>query len=107
MGDITLNQIRDLMLWLIAFTTATTTIVTAVKKAIAKGFEPIREEIKTVDMNATKNFLVSQIDEMERNGSLGGVSKQRFFEQYEHYIQKGGNSYIKHEVERLQKEGKL
>lgn len=107
MGDITLNQIRDLMLWIIAFGTATGTIVHTVKKAIEKGFEPINKKIDEVDINATKNYLVTQIAEIERGSSLDEISKERFFEQYEHYISKGGNSYIKHKVERLKKEGKL
>ena len=113
MGDITLNQIRDLMLWIIAFGTATATIVHAVKKAIEKGFEPINRKIDTVDMNATKNYLVQMIAEIDRNGYIDDVNKVRFFEQYEHYTKPkdqgglGGNSYIRHEVERLQKAGKL
>lgn len=112
MGDITLNQIRDMMLWLIAFVTATATIIKALKSAIHKGFEPINKKIDNVDMNATKNFLVRTLADIEKEG-IDDVTKLRFFEQYEHYIKPkeqgglGGNSYIKHEVERLQKEGKL
>lgn len=108
MGEITLNQIRDLMLWIIAFATATFTIVKAVKTAITKGFEPIEKKIDRVDMNATKNYLVQQIAEIDRNGEIDGANKMRFYEQYEHYTKDlEGNSYIKDEVERLKKDKKL
>ena len=108
MGEITLNQIRDFMLWVIAFVTATFTIVKAVKTAISSGFKPIEEKIDKVDMNATKNYLVQQIAEIDRNGDIDGANKMRFYEQYEHYTKDlEGNSYIKDEVERLKKEKKL
>lgn len=108
MGEITLNNIRDFMLWLVAFGTATFTIVKAVKSAIAKGFEPIEQKIDKVDMNATKNYLVQTIVDVDRNGNIDPTNKVRFYEQFEHYQKDlGGNSYIKDEVERLKKEGKL
>lgn len=108
MEEITLGQIRDFMLWIIAFVTATFTIVKAVKKAIATGFQPIEKKIDKVDMNATKNYLVQQIGEIDRNGWIDGAAKVRFYEQMEHYEKDlHGNSYIHDEVNRLKKEGKL
>lgn len=108
MGEITLNQIRDFFLWIIAFGTATITIVKAVQKAIDKGFMPIEKKIDKVDMNATKNYLVQQIGEIDRNGYIDGATKVRFYEQMQHYEKDlKGNSYIKDEVDRLKKEGKL
>lgn len=108
MDNITLGQIRDFFLWLIAFGTATFTIVHAVKKAIASGFKPIETKIDKVDLNATKNYLVQQIGEIDRNGSVDGATKVRFYEQLQHYEKDlKGNSYIHDEVDRLKKEGKL
>jgi len=108
MDSITLGQIRDFLLWLIAFATATYTIVKAVRKAIEKGFEPIEDKIDKVDINATKNYLVQQIGEIDRNGYIDGAAKVRFYEELQHYEKDlAGNSYIKDEVERLKKEGKL
>lgn len=108
MGDITLEQIRDFVLWIVAFGTATFTIVKAVRSAIAKGFEPIEKKIDEVDKNATKNYLVQQIGEIDRNGYLDGATKVRFYEQLQHYEKDlHGNSYIHDEIERLKKENKL
>ncbi len=108
MTEITLGQIQDWMLWAIGFVGATITIVKAVKTAISNGFKPIETKIDKVDLNATKNYLVQQIGEIDRNGYIDGAGKVRFYEQLQHY-QKDlqGNSYIKDEVERLKKEGKL
>lgn len=113
MNDITLKQIWDVMEWFIGIGGATTIIVAAVKKAIAAGFKPIEDKIDTVDTNATKNYLVQVIADIDRTGAIDGASKMRFYEQYEHYSKPkaqgglGGNSYIHDEVERLKKEGKL
>ena len=112
MNNITLGEISNLMVWLIGFGGSTVAIIGAVKKAISKSFEPINKKIDIVDMNATKNFLVRCIADIDKNG-IDDVTKVRFYEQYEHYIKPknegglGGNSYIKSEVERLKKEGKL
>ena len=106
MDDITLGQISNLMLWVIGFGTATLTIVKAVKSTIAKSFEPIDKKIDNVDLNSTKNFLVRCIADLDKEG-MDAVTRMRFYEQFEHYQKLGGNSYIRDEVERLKKEGKL
>lgn len=106
MNDITLGQISNIMLWVIGFGTATFIIIGAVKKAIASAFRPIDKKIDNVDLNSTKNFLVRCIADMDRH-EIDSVTRMRFYEQYEHYQKLGGNSYIKDEVERLKKEGKL
>ena len=79
-----------------------------VKKAIAKGFEPINSKIDKVDKNATMNYLVARLDEADKGNKLEGVAKKRFYEEYEHYTKElNGNTYIHDEFERLKKEGKL
>lgn len=106
MDNITLGQISSLMVWVIGFGGSTVAIITAVKKAIASAFKPINKKIDDVDLNATKNFLVRCLADIEKHG-IDDVTKMRFYEQLEHYEKMGGNSYIKSEVERLKKEGKL
>jgi len=106
MNDVTLGQISNLMVWILGFGGSTIAIITAIKKAVASAFKPINNKIDNVDMNATKNFLVRCIADMERH-EIDQVTKMRFYEQFEHYQKLGGNSYITSEVERLKKEGKL
>lgn len=106
--NITIGQLQSWALTIIAIGTATYTIVKAVRKAIEKGFEPVNTKIDKVDKNATMNYIVSQMNDIEKGEKLDGVAKMRFYEQYEHYVQDlKGNTYIHDEFERLKKEGKL
>jgi hypothetical protein len=107
MNEITLGQIQNWMVFLIAFIGAIFTIVKAVKNAISQAFEPINKRMDEIDMNATKNFLVQSLTDIDRNGFVDGVSKARLYEQYEHYQKLGGNSYIKDEFDRLKKQNKI
>ena len=108
MGEITLNQIWSAMQWVIGFAGSAIAIVVAVKKAISEGFKPIDEKITKVDKNATMNYIVARLDEIDKGNKLDGVSKKRFYEEYEHYVKDlKGNTYIHDEFERLKKEGKL
>ena len=106
MDNITLGQISNFMVWILGFGGSTIAIITAIKKAVASAFKPINKKIDDVDMNATKNFLVRCIADIDKEG-IDQVTKIRFYEQYEHYQKLGGNSYIKDEIERLKKEEKL
>lgn len=108
MDDITLGSIKDILIWIVAFGGATFTIIKSIHKAIDKAFLPIEKKIDRVDKNATMNYLVRTLDDVDKNEKMEGVARKRFFEQYEHYTKDlDGNSYIKEEVDRLKKEGKL
>lgn len=69
--------------------------------------ETLDRELKKVDKNATMNYLVRCMEDLDKGANLEGVARLRFIEQYEHYIAIGGNSYIKEEYERLKKSGKI
>ena len=87
---------------------ATITIVKSVQKVIKSAFEPIETKIDKVDKNATMNYIVARMDEIDKGNKLDGVAKMRFVEQYEHYTKDlKGNTYIHDEYERLKREGKL
>lgn len=108
MDNITLGQIYSLMAWGIGLVGATITIVKSIKKAINTAFEPIQKQIEKVDKNATMNYIVARMDEIDKGNKLDGVAKMRFVEQYEHYTKDlKGNTYIHDEYERLKREGKL
>lgn len=81
---------------------------------LKKGLEPIGKKldaldkkVDSVDLNATKNFIVARLEEAKRGDTLDDVTKMRLYEQYEHYIKLGGNSYIKESFEDLQKQNKI
>lgn len=117
MEQITLGQISVAIAFFVALVGGVKYILSDMKKITERALKPtndkidkmsesLKKEIQKSDLNATKNYLVSTIADIKNNG-IDEVSKQRFFEQYEHYISLGGNSYIKHEVETMRKEGKL
>ena len=76
-------------------------------EAINPKLDAMDGKIERVDMQSCKNFLVRFLADVER-GDMTHLSEiQRFWEEYEHYLKEGGNSYIKEWVEKLKKEGKL
>ena len=83
-------------------------------KAISLQIQEVRNEVAAVDvkvgkvdMETCKNFLVRFLADVERGEFIADAEKQRFWEEYQHYIDNKGNSYIKEWVERLKKEGKF
>ena len=117
MENITLGQISVAIAFFVALVGGVKYILTDMKKITERALKPtndkidkmsesLKKEIQKSDLNATKNYLVSTLHDIN-NETINEVSKQRFFEQYEHYESLGGNSYIHNEVERLRKEGKL
>ena len=76
-------------------------------QAINDKLDSLDSKIGKVDMQSCKNFLVRFLSDVENGGPMHPSEKQRFWEEYEHYLVSGGNSYIKEWAERLKKEGKL
>lgn len=101
------------------------TLITNIKKlkneineVMSKALEPTNNKIDNLetsltatinksDLNATKNFLVARIAEFKAGEKVDDITKERFWEQYEHYKTLGGNSYISNEVEKLKRENKI
>ena len=76
-------------------------------EAIDEKFDKLTEQIDGVDMNATKNFLVARLSDIEQGHPMNEIEVERFWEQYEHYHKIGGNSYIEQKVDKLKSQGKL
>lgn len=74
---------------------------------IEQNVAEINRRLDDVDMENTKNFLVSVISMVEKGGWLHDIETERFWDEYEHYLKIGGNSYIKRKVEQLESDGKL
>ena len=107
MENITIGQINGFLVYVVGLVGVLTTVYTTIKKGIEKGFKPINDKIDKVDLNATKNYLVARISDIKHGQPLDDISKERFVEQYDHYVSLKGNSYITLEVDKLKKEGKL
>lgn len=74
---------------------------------LTQSIADLSKKIDSVDMNSTKDYLVSRFAEIERGETLDPVSRQRMYEEYEHYCSLGGNSYIKARFDELKKANKL
>ena len=118
MEQISLADIERLLAWLVTIGGSVAVIIKALKKAFGSLFEKqmkdIDERLKKhettinkIDLENCKNFLVSYLVKVEHEGFTDEIETQRFWEEYEHYTQIGGNSYIRNKVDKLVKEGKL
>ena len=77
------------------------------EKARIKQHEETIKKVNQVQLYSDKNFLVRFLADVEQGNKIDEVEKERFYEVYKDYRELGGNSYIQHKVEKLQKEGKL
>ena len=109
MEQLTIGQVAVALAFVAALIASVKSIGATIKKAIEKAMKPTNEKIDKidkkidqVDMNACKNFLVARLDELERGEKLDGIAEERFWEQYQHYLSLGGNTYIQHKVEQFQ-----
>lgn len=90
-------------------------IVEFLYKALDERFKTVNDKldgmentINKLDTQSCKNFLVRYLADIERGDLIYESEEQRFWEEYDHYVDDlHENSYIKEWVARLKKEGKL
>lgn len=115
---VTFGQIATALGLLVAFGGSVVGFIAGLKKIlkslfkeqlnkIDERFSKIEKRLDSVDIETCKNFLVTIIAEVDRGEELDKVQRQRFYEQYEHYRERGGNSYIEARVSELKTAGKL
>lgn len=68
---------------------------------LEKTQKDILTRLDDVDIENCKNYLVTFLSETARGEMKDETEIQRFWEEYEHYTSKGGNSYIHNKVEDL------
>lgn len=116
MTAITLGQIAEALTLLVGLFTGIGYLHMTLKKWLKKIMDEQTKSIDTkidelnkrldlIDLETTKNYLVQFISEVKRGETISETERQRFYEQYEHYLASGGNTYIRTEVEALQKKG--
>jgi len=76
-------------------------------QSIKNDLSGLKTQLNKVDLESCKNYLVTQLAAIDRGERMTDTQAERFWEQYAHYQQAGGNSYIRHKVETLQQEGKI
>lgn len=111
MENITLLQAIDFIIKLAAFIGACGVIIkismSGFTKILEKKLNPINTRLNDIELSSDKNFIVRFLADIEQGNPIDEVEKERFYEIYKRYIELGGNSYVAHKVEKLQREGKL
>lgn len=118
MENITLGQIALAVAFIVGLWTGIDTLVkkinSATEKALKEALKPTNEKIDalskkidTVDLNSTKNFIVTTIEDVEKGLTIDETTKQRLYEQIEHYYKLGGNSYLRDKLDNLKKNSLL
>jgi coenzyme F420-reducing hydrogenase alpha subunit len=124
MENITIGQIAVAIAFIAALITGGVKIKDSVKKwltntlkesfdaqtkqieEVKRTVDNIQTQLKTVDMENTKNFLTTEIASLKRGEVKSEIEMQRFKEEYDHYINAlKGNTYIKEEYEKLKAKG--
>ena len=118
MQSVTLGEVSGVLVFIAGILSAGGIIVGFMSKRFGKlmreslepterKIEDVAKRVESVDMANCKNYLVSTISDVQNGVKLDSVARERFYENYDHYIEMGGNSYVKRAVEKLRKEGKL
>ena len=104
--NITLSQIGAFLGLIAGIITSGGVIIAlmqkVLKKTIKNELEPmsiqigkISDDVKTLDTNQCKNFLVRFLADVEQNNPIDEVEKERAYEVYDHYTNDlKQNSYI-------------
>lgn len=136
MQDITLRWISDNITFLIALAGGIYAIYRGVKKGVKDmlktEFDNLGEKISNVEtkvtdlegkvdadnaslsekidelrMHNTKSFLIRYMSDVERGVMIHEAERERFAEEWDYYISKDGNSYLKAWYNKLEAKGYL
>lgn len=106
MESITLGQIKDIVLFLVAFTGGIGSLYALLMKGIKMQLEPINKELKDEKMSRLKSDLTTLMY-LAETVVISNEQKILAHEEYDTYIANKGNSYIHDRFDQLHKEGKI
>lgn len=112
MNEVTIGQISIAISMIVGIISGAGFISQSTKKWIKSAMKEqmneldskistIKSRLDAVDLESTKNYLVTYLSNREKGLASDEIEKERFWEQYQHYERLGGNSYIKRKVEEL------
>ena len=107
MEKITIGQITTIVVGIGALISGVEFLLIRFNKLFDTKLKPINTRLNEIELSSDKNFIVRFLADIEQGNIVDEVEKQRFYEIYQRYKELGGNSYVSHKVEKLQKEGKL
>lgn len=118
MEQITLGDFAATLAFIAALGGSIVSIVAALKKVLKKLLDDqlatiidrlnkTDDKISQLDSDNCKNFLVQTLSAAERGEKLSTEERMRLAEEFQHYTDNGGNSYIKDWHSRLHTDGKI
>ena len=72
-------------------------------KTLQANIKPLEIKMDNIDMNVCKNYVIEYIGEEKRGVIHTDTETKLFWDNYDRYISRGGNSYVKEEVEKLKR----
>lgn len=106
MENITLGQIKDVVLFIVALSGGIGALYKLLMAGIKKQLQPIYDELNKEKMSRLKVELTTFMALAETN-DLSNEQKMLAHEDYDEYTRNNGNSYIHDKFESLHREGKI
>ena len=106
MENITLGEIAKVLAFIVALLSSLAYLKKVLINSIDKTLKPINQKIDNLEMSYIKTDLVNFMA-LAKKDEVNTEQKLNAHELYDRYNEKGGNSYIHDEWERLRKEGKI
>ena len=106
MESITLGEVKDTIVFIVALTSGIVALYSLLMKGIEKQLEPINEELHNEKMKRLKSELTTLMY-LADGGALSNEQRILAHEDYDEYVANKGNSYIHDKFESLHKEGKI
>ena len=106
MENITLGQIKDFAVFVVALVGGIGALYSLLMKGIKKQLDPINDELKQEKMSRLKSDLTTLMY-LAETGVISNEQKILAHEEYDVYVENKGNSYIHDKFESLHKEGKI
>lgn len=107
MENITIGQITTIIVGVVALISGVEFLLIRFNKLFDTKLAPINTRLNQIELSSDKNFIVRFLADIEEGNQVDEVERERFYEIYQRYKELGGNSYVSHKVDKLQKEGKL
>ncbi len=116
--QLTIGELKDFILGLVALIGAISAVVVYVKKGLTEmfrdefskindNFENLDKEIKELQKTTARNYLSLFLSELERGEDVSDDEYKTFYANLEAYEKQGGDGYIHAWVDNLVKAGKL
>lgn len=106
MENITLGQIKDVIVFIVALVGGIGTLYGLLMKGIKTQLKPINEELHNEKMKRLKSDLTTLMC-LAENGVISKEQIMLAHEEFDDYISNKGNSFVKEKFESLHKEGKI